>query len=328
MAQTSDYMFLIQESIPCWHEISFDVENMAIIMGVHRDFLNHMPVLTTETPIVAMIIQECGCKVFHGDFQGEQFGFNGAFEKLGEKNGFIRYSVRIPALEQFYIVTCDRCQGHTKDLFGSCSVCQGVGKVKRTRACSSCDGKKEDQFGEVCRYCKGVGKTIDSWMDWDSFYAISATLSLFFDLMFAGQDKDKLTSCKAPQLLLLTTATNRGMNVCPISGTYGIPLVNWLLGRHGEIEEVTSAIARTWEKGYGSFDDMDKMNIYAEIRTNGWLGIGCPGDRAGLHPNFNCPIARGKGYEFSDHNVDTPLQQLTLLAGLGALCDKVRSEIK
>jgi len=78
---------------------------------------------------------------------------------------------------------------------------------------------------------------------------------------------------------------------------------------------------------YGKFDDMDEMNTTAWVRDRGWLGIGCSGDRTGLHPSSISSMGAGEGYRFSCHNVDTPMQQIALLAGLAALCDKARKEI-
>ena len=72
---------------------------------------------------------------------------------------------------------------------------------------------------------------------------------------------------------------------------------------------------------------MDKMNTTTWVRDNGWLSIGCSGDRTGLHPSSFGSIGIGRGYQFSCHNVDTSMQQLTLLVGLATLCDKVRKEM-
>ncbi len=59
----------------------------------------------------------------------------------------------------------------------------------------------------------------------------------------------------------------------------------------------------------------------------GWLNVQCPGSGCGLCPSHH-GIERGRGYEFDSHNVDSPIQQLTLLAGLAALHDRARREIK
>lgn len=59
---------------------------------------------------------------------------------------------------------------------------------------------------------------------------------------------------------------------------------------------------------------------------DGWLNITCPGNGCGLNPG-SLGIDPGRGYEFSSHNVDSPHQQLTLLAGLAALHERVDQEL-
>ena len=61
--------------------------------------------------------------------------------------------------------------------------------------------------------------------------------------------------------------------------------------------------------------------------SNGWLRVDCPGDACQIYPSHGDDIKEGRGYEFACHNVDTPAQQLTLLAGLAALHDRVRKEL-
>jgi hypothetical protein len=63
---------------------------------------------------------------------------------------------------------------------------------------------------------------------------------------------------------------------------------------------------------------------------SGGLCIDCPGDACGIHPDTYAEydIKEGRGYKFTCHNVDTPMQQITLIAGLAALHDCTRKEIK
>lgn len=54
--------------------------------------------------------------------------------------------------------------------------------------------------------------------------------------------------------------------------------------------------------------------------------LNCPGNACGIHPVIHWEEGEN-GYKFSCHNVDTPMQQLTLLAGLATLHDKARQEM-
>ncbi len=333
MSEQTKFLFLQKENIPCWYEIGFDSKTPAILVKVHRDFLQFLPLLK-DSYIVESFMKDFGFSEFYSDILNGNFGFERAFKRIGEKDQFIVFSVEIPVLEKSQLVSCSHCQGSKKDLFGECSFCNGSGTEKKMKVCSWCQGsgKKWTGYDEDCNECNGSGRREDTIMDWHSFYAISATFSLFFELMSFGQDESKIVCCKFPQLILVNTFIQKGVNYsAPLDGTYSIPLVNWLASfpSDTEIREMTSAMVKTWKKIHGRFDDLDKMNTWAKISgNNGWLSINCPGDRTSLYPSHNYGLATGRGYEFSCHNVDSPTQQLTLLAGLSALCDKARREIK
>ena len=71
-----------------------------------------------------------------------------------------------------------------------------------------------------------------------------------------------------------------------------------------------------------------RAGVFSEF---GWLNTDCPGNACGLNPSLDAEYDMKKpchGYKFSCHNVDTAAQQLTLLAGVAALHDKARQEIK
>lgn len=75
-------------------------------------------------------------------------------------------------------------------------------------------------------------------------------------------------------------------------------------------------------------DYLDSLSFRASVENErGWLNVSCPGSACGLHPTDHF-MRDGYGFEFSSHNVDTPAQQLTLLAGLAALHDRVDQELQ
>ena len=95
--------------------------------------------------------------------------------------------------------------------------------------------------------------------------------------------------------------------------------------------EMIEAMIKTWQKMFPTkkVDKYDRYSFRASVDyENGWLNVSCPGDACGLNPANSCGGEDGRGYEFSCHNVDSPMQQLTLIAGLAALCDKAKKEIK
>lgn len=56
------------------------------------------------------------------------------------------------------------------------------------------------------------------------------------------------------------------------------------------------------------------------------LALSVPGDRAGLFPPFGEEHSKMHGYQLTEHNIDNPIQALTLITGLARLNQLVREE--
>lgn len=327
MDKLTQYIHLQYENMPCYYQLSFDAKTPALIVRVHEDFVGFLPTLK-GAHITDSLRKNLKLKRFEENWLGETFGFGGCFKRMPTENNFLVYSVEIPVLEKFHMVRCGYCQGHGKDILfgGRCQRCAGLGEEKKMKPCWSCEGR--DFPDENCYRCKGSGKEFDSWMDHQSLYAISATFTVFFSLMWFGQQVDKFVACKLPQLLFVETNTVAGMSGTPIYGTLGIPFTRWLRQLPvGYIEKAQEALKAAWQKMNGKeFGHIDKFNTWCEVREKGWLSISCPGDRTGIYPAHH-GLREEEGYEFHCHNVDHPRQQLTLLACLASLCDMVRGSM-
>ncbi|OGZ64566.1 MAG: hypothetical protein A3A98_03355 [Candidatus Staskawiczbacteria bacterium RIFCSPLOWO2_01_FULL_40_39] len=326
-----DFFLMQYEEIPCWYELSFDTNIPAVVVKIHQAYLKCLPERWKEGHLIAKFLKEFKFSEFKGNLEAGDFGFDASFKRMGEEGDFLFFSVPMPVLEHVRKKPCDYCQGNKQDVLfgGDCVLCGGTGIQDKMIVCNFCDGAKNDYWGDECRHCKGKGQVLDSYMDWQPFYAISATFTIFCDLMYWGTSKEKLTSCKFPQLLTVQTSIAKGMSGAPLDGVYGISLANWLARIPAEthVPAIENAMMRTWQKIHGELNSIDKMNTFATVGSQGNIYISCPGDRTALHRSSGYSRVE-KGYEFTCHNVDTPAQQLTLLAGLGALCDRARKEIK
>lgn len=327
MPISTEYFFLTRENAPCWYELSFRNDGPALMVSVHEEIFPHLPKFQ-NAPIVEILKKEFGFLQFEHDWGGATFGFDRAFKSTGTKDHFIGFSVPIPVLEKEITILCGHCLGNKKDLFQICTKCNGSGREKKMISCRCCSIK--DTRAD-CLICKGKGEEPEVVMDWCPFYAISATFTLFFNLMTFGYDKKCRVNCQRPQLLSIETGIHRSMGGASVHGAYSIPLVRWLskFPPNIHIKDTEDVLTSVWKKIHGkNFYNMDKMNTWVQIRENGCLSISCPGDRTGLFPTYREMHNRGDyGYEFSCHNVDTPMQQIVLLAALGALCDMARKAI-
>lgn len=163
--------------------------------------------------------------------------------------------------------------------------------------------------------------------EWDPAFAVSASLNLLFRLI-AYPDVE--TNSQLPQLLIVELVTYRGPNGGSLGGMYSKPLVKWLSakGRHYHIPEMESAMRAMYEAMVPNEDLIALRSFRASIGDEGgWLNVDCPGNACGLNPESGYRDTGGNGYGFECHNVDTPVQQLTLLAGLAALHSTVDKEL-
>jgi hypothetical protein len=173
-------------------------------------------------------------------------------------------------------------------------------------------------------HCDGEGKYIV--YDYAEAFAVSATLSFLFEFMRFPEFE---TSCSLPQLMCINTVTIKGSHGGSTSGEYSQEAVRWMR-RHGpgEIPEMVSVMRTVWEKMDGRMKDFYQHSFRANLSNDrGWLCTDCPGDGCGLNPASSY-MDRDTGYEFSCHNTDTPMQQLTLLASLAALHDLMRKDTR
>lgn len=294
---------VLRDIMPCWYELSWIEKTPAILLKVHNDFINHIReqrIDFEKAPIVMGLKLEFGFKNFVGDFGGN-FGFDNAFERKRKNNSFSEFLIRIPKVKK----QSDR----------PCGYCKGTGKQDFTgvkRRCLHCNGRKRDYI-----------------YNWKTPYAISASLKVFFTLALFS----KIETCASfPQLMTLNVSTIRGNYGGAISGEFSIPLVEWLNSDSCDKKETTEQMKQAAMRAYRRMFGSDKFDFYdfdAKISESGGIFLSCPGNATGIHPKSCYKIEIGKeGYELSCHNVDTPMQQITLLAGLAALHDKARKEMK
>lgn len=285
---------LTRTNIPCWYELSWLEEEALVALRISNDIAMNFTPISEDAPIVASLGEEFGFRGFTGVLT-ENFGFNDGLRRGDEKQGFVEFLVEMPVVRQKTKTPCGRCSGSGQ-------------KEPTNDKCFSCDGTRKEHIHV-----------------WEKAEEISASLSVLLRLLEFPPDKD--TTATFPQLLTVTSLT-RKTRECGLWGTYGPALCRWLSSRgaNTEIPEMVQAMktAHVCMLGAREHFEWDFRAYIADQR--GWLNVDCPGDACGLHP-VHGSVGKREGYEFSCHNVDTVAQQLTLLAGLGALHDKARKEL-
>lgn len=291
-----DFKYLIRDILPCWYELSWKDSPVkpAIIVRVHKDFAEKFQEIPPSAPMPSALKKNFEFKSFCGSLR-ENFGFEEAFKKLPEEDEFVSFSVDLPKIRKEETVECRTCNGSGKDQLDD----------------------------EICFSCKGKGRK--GIIDWHDAFAVSASFTIFSAVTFYSEIE---TSARVPQLLTFQTCTIADLHGGSLSGIYGIPLVKWLSSFKGNIPEMIEAMMRAYDYML-ELHDFDKYRFQSSVDyDDGRLNVSCPGNACGLNPSSSSDLRDGQGYKFSCRNTDSPLQQLTLLAGLAALHDRARKEIK
>jgi hypothetical protein len=300
-----DFRWIIRENIPCWYELAWDKKKPAIILRAHQDFIEAITPIPREAHLIKWLTEKFKFQEFNGDLKGN-FGFNGSvLQKPNKvKNGFLEYIITIPKIKVETGNHCEDCNGSGRDFFA-----QTYGENDRK-----------------CPYCNGSGK--EHIYNWHLAYAVSASLNVFFSI---SRYPERETSAPFSQLMLLDTITDTDMHGGSLGGEFSIPLTQWLASIYKDantpVPEISQAMKIAYKHMFNGLRSFEKYDFNASVRTNrGGLVSNCPGNACGIHPE-DWNMDKKRGYKFSCHNVDTPVQQITLLAGLAALHDRARKEM-
>lgn len=287
---------IMYESMPRWYGLSWDAEKTAIRIRLNRELPR--PEKVWDIGNTDIIVQH-GFHLFESDLDGKWFGFDRALEIVKRPSG--EYREFIGKLPQV--------------------------RIQARRKCFSCEGKGEYHGGEKCFSCDGTGKEYD--LKWRRAEALAMSIGILLDPFEYNEQE---THSEDHQLLTVYLFIVEGD--APIWGMIGIPLHHWV-HQHPQYTEFTDCVD-AMKQAYGrmmgesrvkSSSPFDfRARVYSS--NNHHIAFDCPGDACGVYGGPDDDPGDNKGYPLSSHNVDSAIQQLTLLAGLAALHDRADREIK
>ena len=153
-------------------------------------------------------------------------------------------------------------------------------------------------------------------------YAVSATLNLLF---LALQCEEEETDSLSLQFMVVRDfLSERGFH----GGSLNVDVSPAFL--HG-VAKLSSdqrrKVEQTMKNAYHrmfyipnrslAVNSIDKFQV--QWWASKWISLVCPGDACDLSPKYLTDPSLGIGYTLLSHNVDGPLQQLTILVGLAKL---------
>ena len=132
--------------------------------------------------------------------------------------------------------------------------------------------------------------------------------------------------------MTIDVVTNHGMHGGSLGGEFSIPLCEWLKSfeERTQFPEIIEAMQTAEKKMFGKISKYAGYGFRAYILHKGGIAIDIPGNATGIYnpPEDYFDPQRKTGCKLKCHNIDTPMQQIALLAGLAALHDRARREIK
>ncbi len=295
-------LYIIEGNVSRLYEWYWDGENESLALRINRAFLDNNA-LSPQMPHISTLrsrlnlLQLSTLDAFFLDPESESFGFDGVLRVNHQTDdSFFELHAVIPEVET---------------VVGECEECNGG----RNRGWSD------------CQYCKGTGKATS--YNWKYANAAIGSLQLVITALHFGQKVE----CNCKQFQLLTTNIEAaGHNEAGgLSGEFGIPLQNWLLGQKdntGELLALPEAMRTVYEKCF-YHDDTIPLSFGATVKDTGLLHITCPGNRSGLDPDDEASINldKGFGYRYREKNLDTTVQILILLTALAVLSNLAKKDI-
>ena len=284
---------IFSDRIPRKYSLFWNSNQKAIIIQIHKDCLWSVRPVGEDSPWFKSISRYHDADGLFDSFSGnlleDSFGFNQLIRRYNESADYIEFFTLIPRVKQELNFVCEDCGG---------------------------TGRRDSPYhNESCIHCDGSRKKyVFTWRD---AYLTVASLNLLFNVLELCDE----TSAKDHQHITVSMLSEREPHGSSLHGYFGISFVEYIASQQFELENiilpyVKEAMITTWGqlltvRSYGHHSmraRADNSNLY----------LSCPGDACGIHPSDH-DFRHNRGMEFTGHNVDSPVQSLTLLAGIAAL---------
>ncbi len=161
--------------------------------------------------------------------------------------------------------------------------------------------------------------------NWPAVFALSASLNAFFMPLSLYDGK---TDSKFFQLVDIDLMTDTGLHGGSFSVNIARTLIPWIDLHDSGFED--PKLADIMKQAYAHMlgeAAVTYSRFRVLFRNPKWVNLICPNNLStcSLDPE-RYDISSDKGYTLLSHNVDNPVQQLTLLSGVAAMCDMARAD--
>lgn len=218
------------------------------------------------------------------------FGINSRIKLINEDDQWMTYLIEIPSMVH-----------------------------KSNFACMRCGGKGGKSYREKCADCKGTGR--ERILDYNQVEEVCYSLAVFLSaLHFPIESGDTDTPYK--QLFTLTSICEWKAHGHSVGGYASPEFLRFLESMSLSSNELVklpsvTAVMRTVHKVIET--ELHRFDRFSCYTRRGQIILDCPGNACQIHTEPDRRFGSGTGDNIVCHNLDTGMQQLTLLSGMGEL---------
>jgi hypothetical protein len=182
----------------------------------------------------------------------------------------------------------------------------------------------EDGWYEVCAKLPKIRNN-----DHNSQVPLRVSLNLLFLILSIGLGEKKDTAHHLPQLIVVNgLRVEVGHHGGSLSAEVSDEVAQWIDQQPHEAHNTVIVQAMKDAYHYMWPEDRKWSRFGALCRKTGLIYLDVPGQACGLGPDKYSGGEIVGGYELVPHNVDSGLEQLSLIAGLAKLHELVKKDLK
>lgn len=292
--------FLMHEDIPRWYHIFWNNDICGLCIRVHRFFFAHCEHKNFE-PYFKGIDKAVHYRPLFDSYEpmiGQtRFGINDSIVLIKEDAEWMTYRIKLPCILQTGNLACEKCDGTGRRY------------------------PEEPQCEEVCWQCDGT-KTQRSH-DYDEVQKTCFSLAIFLNALQFPIERDDIFTLEK-QLFTLTSCCIQKAHGHSVGGYASPEFVRFWetlsnsSEHHVELPTVKDVMKKVHETLFGELKSYYRHGFDCWTR-GGQIILRCPGDACEIHTDADRRIGNGHGEEITCHNLDSGVQQLTLLSGMAEL---------
>lgn len=288
------------EDTPRWYSLFWDFDTSSLRIKIHTFFLEHAEFKNWEphfTRVGEKFDYEPLFETYQPNLGKEYFGINDSIKLVHSDKEWLTYQVKLPQVKQFTGMVCPKCDGTGK--------------------------RYPEDIGvdEDCMYCRGTKK--ESILIFREIHRVCFSLQVLLDALFLNQLKTDIPTSEF-QLFTISSLSNVGLHGHSVGGRMSPKAVLFLetfsdsYEKTVHISEIEQVMHQAHKQIYGEVRDYDAYSFRCYTR-GGQIVFTCPGNACEIHTDVNRKPLSGLGNEIVCHNLDSSIQQLTLLSGLATL---------